>query len=184
MAKAGMLIALTGLLAGCGAPASSTTAHTSESFGSAETTVADALFRLAVHADQATYQASDAIAVHAVLTYTGTDASFVPAGSGEGLVAFSLRQLDGTLDMEAAVTADCVPHPMTPGVPQTIPFFKSGAWEPEASDAGFWSRFFADPVLHLPPGRWAIIAQGSIRGPECAPPQHDLTASVEVTVLQ
>lgn len=178
-----MLFALTALLAGCGAGAPSTTAHPSESLGPVETTVADARFRLSVHADQATYLSSEAIVVHAVLTYTGTDAAFVPAGSGEGLVAFSLRQLDGTLDMEAAVTADCVPHPMTPGVPQTIPFFKSGGYEPEATDAGFWSRFFADPVLHLPPGRWAIIAQGTIRGPECAPPQHDLTATVEVTVL-
>ncbi len=183
MVKGWMLLALTALLAGCGAPVPSTTARPSESLGPVETTVADDLFRLSNHADQATYHSTDAIAVHAVLTYTGTDASFVPAGSGEGLVAFGLRQLDGTLDMEAAVTADCVPHPMTPGVPQTIPFFKSGAYEPEASDAGFWSRFFADPLLHLPPGRWSIIAQGSMGGPECAPPLHDLTATVVVTVL-
>ena len=183
MAKGWMLLALTPLLVGCGAPRPSATVQPSESLGPADATVADELFRLSVHADQATYHTGDAIAVHAVVTYIGTDATFVPTGSGSGLVAFSLRQLDGTMKMQAAVPLDCVPHPMSPGVPQTIPFFKSGAWEAEASDAGFSSRFFADPVLHLPPGRWAIVAEGSMGGPECAPPQHDLTATVEVTVL-
>ena len=72
---------------------------------------------------------------------------------------------------------------MTPGVPQTTAFFKSGGVSATDPDAPFWTSFLADPLLHLPPGQWAVVAQAAIAGPECAPPSHDLTASVEVTVL-
>ena len=175
------LVASVSLLMGCGTSVAPT-GSPNPTLPSPAASVADDLFSLAEHADRATYHASDPIGIQAVLTYTGTDTTLVPSGSGEGLVAFGLRQLDGPLHMEAAVTADCAQHPMAPGIPQAIPFFKSGAYEPTASDAGFWSQYFSDPVLRLPPGRWAIIATATIRGRDCASPEHDLTATVEITV--
>lgn len=173
---------------GCAAPTvaptgQSTTLPTA-SYGPVETTVTDGMFRLTAHADHATYHTSDAIGVQAVVTYLGPAASFAAYGSGSGLVAFDVQQLDGPLVVEGVSTADCGPQPtFVANKPRAFPFVKSGGFDPSAS-TDFWNRYFADPLLHLPAGHWSLVARADISGLECSlSSQHQLTASVEVTVL-
>lgn len=178
-------------MAGCAAPtlsppASSTVAPTA-SYGPVETTATDGMFRLTAHADHATDHTGDAIGMQAIVTYLGPAATFAAYGSGPssggGLVAFDVQQLDGPLAIHGVSPLDCGPQPaLVANEPQTFPFVKSGGFDPSAS-ADFWSRYFADPLLHLPPGHWSLIARADILGPDCSRPAHQLMASVEVTVL-
>ncbi len=150
--------------------------------GPVEATAQDDLFRLTARADQAVYHVNETIAMRATLTYTGTQPAFVAYGAAGGVVSFSLRQLDGPLHMEGASDDVCARHPMAPGSTQMVPFIKSGGFDPAASDGDFWSQYFADPLLHLPAGRWTMLASAAIYGPECGPPHHFLTASLEIEV--
>lgn len=182
------------VMAGCAAPTaapttspSSTVAVASASYGPVATTVTDGVFRLTAHADQATYRTSDAIGMQAIVTYLGPAPFFAAYGSGPasggGLVAFDVQQLDGSLAIHGTSPADCAPQPpLVANVPQAFPFVKSGAFDPSAP-SDFESRYFADPLLHLPVGRWMLTTRADILGPACSLPAHQLTASVEVTVL-
>lgn len=183
-----MAALLCALMAGCAAPTGiptllPTVAPTA-SYGAVETTVTDGLFRLTAHADQATYRTGEAIGMHAVVTFLGPAATFPASGSGSGLVNFDVQQLDGPLAIQGTWTADCGQHPaFVADQPQTFPFTKSGAINSSAS-TDFWNSYFADPLMHLPAGRWRLVAEAEISGVDCSlSTEHHLTATVEVTVL-
>ncbi len=188
MRRSLVVVAAVASLVGCAspttAPTPSPTATPAASYGPAETTVTDGLFRLTAHTDHATYHSDDAIGMHAVVTFLGPAATFPATGSGSGLVNFDVRQLDGPLVIQGVWTADCAPQPqMVANKPRTYVFTKSGGFDPSASP-DFWNAYFADPLLHLPAGRWSLVAEADITGVDCNPStQHHLTASVEVTVL-
>jgi len=108
------------------APTPSPTVTANASYGPVETTVTDGLFRLTAHADQATYHASDAIGMHAVVTFLGPAANFPATGSGSGLVNFDVRQLDGPLAIQGVWTADCALQPLlVANKPRTFPFTRA-----------------------------------------------------------
>jgi hypothetical protein len=169
---------------GSTAPTLAPTVAPTDSTGPVESTTQNDLFRLTIRAGRATYRTDEAIApVEAVLTYTGTQPDFAAWGAAGGPVSFSLRQLDGPLHQEATSDDVCGYQLMTPGETITVSFMKSGGFDPAASDGDFWSRYFADPDLHLPVGRWLISAALTVYGPECRPPNHFLTTSIEVQVV-
>jgi hypothetical protein len=189
-----VVLLISALMAGCAAPTaapttspSPTVAAASASYGPVATTVTDGTFRLTAHADRSTYHAGDAIGMHAIVTYLGPAPAFAAYGSGPtsggGLVVFDVRQLDGSVAIHGTSPADCAPQPpLVADAPQAFPFVKSGAFDPSAS-SDFESRYFADPLLHLPGGRWMLTTRADILGPDCTLPAHQLTASIEVTVL-
>ncbi|MGZ3632490.1 MAG: hypothetical protein ACXWQ6_09380 [Candidatus Limnocylindrales bacterium] len=165
-------------------PTPTPTVAPTASIGAVESSAQDDLFRLTIRAGRATYRTNEAIApVEAVLTYTGTQPDFATWGAAGGPVSFSLRQLDGPLHQEATSDDVCGYQLMAPGETLSVPFFKSGGFDPAASEGDFWSRYFADPQLHLPAGRWLISAGLTVYGPECMPPNHFLTTSIEVQVV-
>jgi hypothetical protein len=164
-------------------PTPAPTIAPTDSTGPVESTTQDDLFRLTIRAGRATYRTNEAIApIEAVLTYTGGE-PFEGSGAAGGIVSFSLRQLDGRLHMEAASDDVCAPHPIAPGSTLKVPFVKSGGFDPAASDGDFWSRYFADPQLHLPAGHWEIEAGVAIYGRGCGPPNHFLSTSIEIQVV-
>jgi len=146
--------------------------------GSAE----DGTFRVTIHAERPTYRASEVIGISATLAYIGAAATVDALGSGNGLVGFGLRQLDGHLRMDPLWEQSCRTYPMKRDAVVAVPFAKSGGFIPTDPDGPFWQAFFADPVLHLPAGTWQIDAILDAYLGACGGEHHALTASVTVRV--
>ena len=143
----------------------------------------DEEFGLRIHASQAVFRSSEPIVVDATLSYLGRAASADIYGDS-GVVGFGLKQLDGRLHMSAVSDLMCTATRVDRLVPVHRPFSKSGGFTGEDPDAAFWRAYFADPVLHLPPGTWQITAYaGFTTGEGCSGPQHALTATVPVLVI-
>lgn len=142
----------------------------------------DGAFRLTIHAAGATNKASEALDVLATLTYIGSAPTMTVVGSGDGLVGFSLRQLDGRLKMGWSHSDDCQTYQMETGQAVPMPYVKSAALAGEDPDEAFWRAWIADPVLHLPAGTWQIDAVLDSTLSVCGGERHQLTASVVVVV--
>jgi hypothetical protein len=160
-------------------PQPSTTAP----FAVVEGTDVDPLLAVRIRAEPAVYRSGQPIHITAWLTYTGPKAEEKLVGSGSGLVLFSWEQLDGRLRQEAVATADCVPYSIKRAEALVVPFAKTGAYQGDDPDVGFWQQYFADPVLRLPVGRYWIHAVPHLTIGECGGPEHRLDAAVEITVL-
>lgn len=148
--------------------------------GPAAEVVRDA-FRLTIAAAAATYRVDEPIVIRTVLAYAGPAPSIQVAGSGSGLVGFSLEQLDGPIVVGAAGTSDCAPWTLKRG-DNLIAFQKSGGYSADDPQADFFARYLNDPLLRLPAGRWRITALASLARPGCDGGGVNLSASVEVTV--
>jgi hypothetical protein len=148
-----------------------------------EGTDSDPLFAVRIRAESAVYRSGQPIQVRAWLTYAGPKAQEKLVGSGSGLVLFSWEQLDGRLRQEAVATADCVPDSIKRDEALVVPFAKTGAFQGDDPDAGFWQRYFVDPMFRLPAGRYRIHAVPSFTVGECGGLTHQMDASVEILVL-
>ena len=126
-----------------------------------------------------------AIEVRTTLTWVGPAPTGVIWGSGSGTVTFSFAELTGRhRSIGAGGTDDCARHEFAQGVATPIPFGKSGGWGAEDPDARFYEAYFRDPQLHLPPGRWRIIARANGFLADCAAnaPELDLQVALEFAV--
>jgi hypothetical protein len=141
-------------------------------------------FRLDFTVEQDRYRAGQPILADAVLTYLGDDPSIPVWGSGSGIIAFSLRQLDGPLDPGSASTPECIEYEIKPEQPIWVELVKSGSFHGGDPNAAFYEAYFTDHLLRLPPGRWEIVARagGSIGGNCGAGEPLSLEARVEITV--
>jgi hypothetical protein len=159
---------------------SATPSATSIATGPAAEVVRDA-FRLTIAVSSATYRVDEPIEVRTVLAYAGPAPSIEVAGSGSGLVGFSLQQLDGPIAVDAAGTSDCAPWTLKRG-DNLIPFQKSGGYSADDPQADFFARYLNDPQLRLPAGTWRITALASLARPGCDGGGVNLSAAVDVTV--
>ena len=170
------LLLLVGLISACVGPAPVPVPNLD---GNAQ----DEEFGLRIHASQAVFRSSEPIVVDATLSYLGRAASADIFGDSS-VVGFGLKQLDGRLHMTAVSDLMCIPTRVDRLVPVHRAFSKSGGFMGEDPDAAFWRAYFADPVLHLPPGTWQISADASFTtGEGCSGPRHTLTATVPVLVI-
>jgi hypothetical protein len=128
------------------------------------------------------YAANQPIDASATLTYLGPEAGVDLVGSGSGLVIFSVKQLDGGLDLGGGQTADCQTSRLDRDRPMLARFKKSGGWTGEDPNAAFLEAYFNDPVLRLPRGRWQITAAAEFYVGECGAASHALNADVTIAV--
>lgn len=142
----------------------------------------DAGFRLTISTARTVYRSDEPIEVGATLTYIGPEGVAQVTGSGSGVVHFRLEHLDGPLDMAPVITADCARHRFVRGVPQQVPFQKSGGWSADDPNAAFWKAYFDDPLFRLPSGRWRVIAQAAFVVPECGGEGQLLEAPLDLVV--
>lgn len=104
-------------------------------------------------------------------------------GAGSGLIVFDFDEVGGgQRHLTAASTADCAPHPLTPGTPLTAPLDKSGGY-----DAADPSQSWLGAVLHasgvqLPAGTWDVTARAEFTENACDGPRYHLEATVRVVV--
>jgi len=138
-------------------------------------------FVLTIRADSAVVPAGEPIDIETTLVYTGVQPTVEIWGSGGGVVAFSIRQIDGDLDVEGLMTSDCAPHELLRDEPLDVPFQKSGGWDPQDPGSGEIEAFILDPLLRLPPGRWEITARATFLVGECARPEVELLATIVIT---
>jgi len=141
----------------------------------------DDLFRLVIETPKVTYSLGEAIPLTTTLAYIGAAPSNVATHSGSGLVGFRIEQLDGPLDMGPAWTDDLHRTTFRTGDVLSVPFSKSGGWDPDGPEGAFWRAWFDDPLLRPPAGTFRIHAleeygSGGRRAPT-------LTASVTVQVV-
>jgi hypothetical protein len=147
----------------------------------AETT--EGPFRLVFELPKDTWRADEAIDGLATLSLvegTGIDLG----GSGRGLLGFGIDEVNGSRHMGPAWTLDCHTYRLVRDNPMTSPIRKSGGFSADEPNADFYRSFFADPVVHLPPGDWKITAVASfVEGQRCTGQDHLLQASIVIHVL-
>jgi hypothetical protein len=128
-----------------------------------------------------TYHAGEVIEVDTTATYVGSAAKVTASSEWESLVVFTLEQLDGPRDMLDPVSdLMCRQIDLVRGVPIDVRFQKSGGYLGTDPLAPFWKQYFADRQLHLPPGRWRIVAKlEAALDPVCQ--RYSSTVSTAVT---
>jgi hypothetical protein len=141
-------------------------------------TATDGTFSVTVSAPATTHHASDALDVFASLTYEGPQPSIAVDGDSEGLVFLTFTQLDGTRSMVPVSIALCAaPTTLRREAAATYRPVKSIAWTAEDPNAAFYQQWASDPQVHLPAGRWQILATAQIHvGTACygGTPDHKL----------
>ena len=127
-------------------------------------TTTDGTFEVEVSVPAGAHHAADALDVVATLTYEGPRPSItVDAGDG-GFVFFSFKQLDGNLEMGGHVSR-LICSPSTTMVRRSSATFrpvKSVAYSADDPNAAVYRQWASDPEVHLPAGRWQIVATAQI----------------------
>lgn len=150
--------------------------------GPSEAVDAQGQFQLTFELPRTDWRTSDAITGQATLSYLGSGGVDI-GSSGMGPLNFLFDEVGGSRHMGGAWTADLVGRRLDAGKPITSPIGKSGAFTDEDPNAGFYSSFFNDPLVHLPAGDWTISAIAEFQtGSTTAPDRHSLRASVLVHV--
>lgn len=101
------------------------------------------------------------------LTWTGDAPIGTTWGPADGPVSFSFTELTGQRAMGGADLDGCFPKEFPRGQAIQIPYRK-GEGRVDFGPPAFHDAWFADPALHLPPGRWRlqVLVNGSL-APGC-----------------
>jgi hypothetical protein len=146
--------------------------------------VHDPEFTLVITSPRATWKENEAIQVQAELSYRGALQTTTIYSSGGGVIGFSVEEVNGDRKMDAIRDASCAKYTIGQGQPITTPFAKSGAINPGEPNEAFYREFLADPLFHLPAGRWRVTAWALLyTGPDwCGGREEDLRAALLITV--
>jgi hypothetical protein len=146
--------------------------------GRSTQTTSDGTFSVTISVPATAHHASDALDVLATLTYLGPQPSIGVDGDSVGLVFFTFKQLDGTRSMAPVSIEICAaPATLQRQVPATFRPTKFMGWDGEDPNAAFYHQWVSDPEVHLPTGRWQIVATAQIwLGTACysSMPDHKL----------
>jgi len=178
-------VLVAGCIQGAGAPGqASPPGSSSTSPTPSRVTKSDGTFEVTISTPNAHVAPNEPITIRTTLTYVGPKPSIEAAGSGGGLVAFSLEEVGGTRSIHSAITADCrTGYRFTRGVPVEQRFGKSGGFSQEDPNADFIRTYLTDPVLRLPAGRWRVVADLNASEGTCtADGGHVLSVPLEITV--
>ena len=173
--------ALVGLLvAGCAASPTPTPEAVAQP-GHAE--AAQGRFRLTFDLPRTTWNAREPIQGTATLQVLGTGGADI-GGSGIGLFGFAFLETGGRRKMEPGFAADCRAYRLQAGLPTISPITKSGGFTSDDPEAAFYRSFFQDPLVHLPPGEWRIVAVASfVEGRDCSGSSHTIQAPITVLIV-
>jgi hypothetical protein len=152
------LLTVAAVLAACGGEIDHPTSAPTAAPETARAEAQDRDFVLVLESASERWLASDDIEVSATLTYVGEGTGTDYWASGQGPIAFGVREIGGTREMGAVRTMDCVPYQIAADHPLTVPYRKSGGIDPGEPNEPFYQSFFADPAFQLPAGRWEITA--------------------------
>jgi hypothetical protein len=138
-------------------------------------------FMLEISSPRESWAAGEPIAVTATLTYLG-DATTTIYGPEPHPLSFGVREIGGTREMAAFLTYEGGVVRIGPE-PLVVEYRKSGGWSPgDDPNEAFYERFFADPELRLPAGRWEIYVWARFATEEGGPYTVDTTARLWLTI--
>lgn len=141
----------------------------------------DGDFHLSLRSPRQAFAADEPLEIETTLIYDGPEDEIVVVGSGAGLVAISITQLDGPIQVGGFQTADCQFYTLRSGEPIDVPLALSGGFGSDDPLADFYRSFYDAPDYRLPPGRWRVDAVGGFFIGNCPPaPEVDLQASIEI----
>lgn len=151
--------------------------------GSAQPISRSGNYQLTLSTDATQYAPSQPIAAVAELAYLGSEDHVEVGNLWPGVIGFGLRQLDGTVRVDPAWHFQCLPFELRRDRPRRQSFNKSGL-AGDASNASFYSSFFADSQLRLPAGRWELYAMADLAPVGQMDCQDDITlrTSTQITV--
>ena len=136
-------------------------------------------FRLELVLPRVNYRVGEEITGRAVLTAV---APIEVAGSGSGLIGFSLHDVDRGRSVLGGQDSDCRAYGLDPQNPYSTGLIKSGGYDPADPSEDWIEAFLRDPVYRLPAGTWEIEVWTSFLGRGCEPPAIDLSAKVRIVV--
>jgi hypothetical protein len=116
-------------------------------------------FALVLNVAKDRWAAGEPIDIGSTLTWTGPAATAGVWTGDPGPVAFSITQVDGPLQLGAAVATICKGTDLVRGKPLDQPYVKSLGWSEEDPHAAFYRAFANDPLVQLPVGRWRVTAE-------------------------
>lgn len=172
------LIAAAAGLAGCGSAPTPSPPEAAEPVIAADE---QGPFRLELELPKTTYATGEPIDGVARLQFAGPGAIEV-AGSGGGLIGFSLIDVEGPRDVGGAQAASCTAYGLDPQTALTTGLTKSGGFDPNHPAHDFAEAFLNDPVYRLPAGTWEIQAWSNFLGKGCELPETRLRTSVRIVV--
>ena len=140
----------------------------------------DQQFVLTLAAGRPIYRSTESIEVTASIAYVGPAEGVDISYLGQPVI-FGVFEVDGKRQMVPGVGQGCRHGTLGRGQPMTIDFHKSQQAPVEGGEA-FDAAWYADPGLHLPPGRWQFVAQSVALRPDCETLLHELEASLEILV--
>jgi hypothetical protein len=142
--------------------------------------VDDGMFRIELTTPRATYTTVDEITPVARLIYLGPDATRTVSHATHP-IGFRVEEIGGARTMPGGTRLPCVSTVLTRDVPIEQPFSKSGSPTDDPA-VGFDQRWYEDPVLRLPAGRWRITALLAVVIDGCSGERHELAVSNDITV--
>ena len=138
-------------------------------------------FRLELELPKTTFAAGEPITGVARLQFAGPGGIEV-AGSGGGLIGFSLIDVEGPRDVGGGQDASCAAYGLDPQTSFTTGLTKSGGFDANNPADDFAQAFLNDPVYRLPAGTWEIEAWSTFLGKGCELPETKLSTSVRIVV--
>ncbi len=139
-------------------------------------------YRLVFEPPRTDWHASDSITGEATLSLVGSGSADF-GSSGGGPLAFGFDEVGGTRHVGPAMTSDCALNHLAAGQSLSSPIRKSGGFNGDDPNADFYRSFFADSLVHLPPGDWTITAVASlVDGVGCSGVGYTLRAPIVVHV--
>jgi hypothetical protein len=141
-------------------------------------------FVLTLQSPRDIWEANKPIELVATLAYQGESEAVALAGSGSGLIGFSIKELTGQRAVMGAQTSDCRFYQMQRLVPITTHYIKSGGITETDPDPAWIRSFLQDRLFRLPAGRWEVTAYSDFFEQTCGMDQirHQIRVSLELTV--
>jgi hypothetical protein len=141
-------------------------------------------FELVLQLPRDRFTTADAIEVVGSLTWNGPAPKATVWSGDPGPITFLIKQLDGRLSVGGVMETVCNHTDFALGVPGIQRYDKSVGFSNTDPDAAFYRAFVADPVLHLPPGRWRVTAtvDGMLAACDGQAPRLDLAAQLDFVV--
>ena len=138
-------------------------------------------FEMAIFSDKKIYKTTDAIKIWAMLEYVGKNDT-VTIWHGDPYIVFSIT--DGKdFNSDGFVATVLTSTDLIRGELYRFDYQKSGGWDANDPNAGFWENFYKESDLSLPAGEYTVTALGDFSLTEnVADSQSGLSCDLKIKV--
>ena len=121
------------------------------------------------------------VAADAILEYRGSSPTNVYGA--RDIISFGYAEVGGKRSFGPGFDASCQATAIDPATPLNVPLGKTGGYDPNSPNDAWVVPFLNANGVQLPAGTWDVTAESVfIEGQGCSGAQHDLRATLRVTV--